>query len=171
MTRGWFPVSRPGASCAGSCARSHPRRWRSRFAGARGYDPGMRGSSARVLGRNPIGVLEHDIGANVHPPRVVLVTSGGAPQWGVVLIHRRRDGDRGGKRHPSRHVVEDSVADPHRLNPAPVAALQTLDREAELSCLAEVVGRADDHPVLGRPTLGPPGFALSLWAALLGSPL
>src|SRR6266851_10291623 len=83
----------------------------------------------------------------------------------MVLVHRRGDSDGGRKCHSPGDVVEQPVADAHGLHSAPVAALQALDGEAELACLAEVVRRAHHHPVLERATFGAPGFSLSSRAA------
>src|SRR5438270_2725742 len=115
-----------------------------------------------LFGRDPVRVVEHHVEPDVDPPRVVLLPAGGAPDGSVVLVHRRSDGDRGRETHPAGHVIEETVARPHRLDAAAVAALQALDGEAVLARLAEVVRRADDHPVLSRPpTLGPPRPSLA----------
>src|ERR1700730_1114681 len=102
-----------------------------------------------LFGGNPISVVQKDIRTDVYAPRVVLIAAGRAPDRGVVLVHRRGDGHGGGERHPASDEGQQSVADAHRLHPAAMAALEALDGEAELAGLAKVVGRADDHPVLG----------------------
>src|SRR6266550_5806987 len=105
-----------------------------------------------LLGRDPIRVLQHDVGADVDPPGVVLVAPRAPPDRGVVLIHRRSDGDRRGKAHAARDVIEETVTHAHGFYAPAVPALQSLDREPVFSRLAKVVRRADDHPVLGGPT-------------------
>src|ERR1700687_3143662 len=122
----------------------------------------------QLFGWNPVGLVEDDVRAYVHAPRVVLVAARRAPDRRVVLIHRRRHGHACGERHPAGDVVEHPIADTHGLDAPPVAALQTLDRESLLACLAEVVGRADDHPVLRGATLGTAGLPLAARAAGLG---
>src|ERR1700694_2746781 len=122
-----------------------------------------------VLGRNPITVLEHNIRTYVHAPRIVFIPARRAPDRGVILVHRRGDCYGGGECHPAGDVVQQPVAYPHRFHPASMAALEALDREAQLAGLAEVVRRADDHPVLRRPPFRPPVLAFPFGAAWLGS--
>src|ERR1700730_11281740 len=92
-----------------------------------------------LLGRNPVRILEDRVRPDVDSPWVVLVSAGRTPDRGVVLVHRRCNGDCCREGHPARHVVEDAIADAHRFDSPPVAALETLDREAQLTGLAEVV--------------------------------
>src|SRR5206468_7603315 len=77
-----------------------------------------------LFGRDPVRLVEDDVGADVDSPRIVLVPARGAPDGGVVLVHRRGDGDGGRETHPAGDVVEETVADAHRLDPAAVSALQ-----------------------------------------------
>src|SRR5579864_2337599 len=114
-----------------------------------------------LLRRHPVNLLEHDVRPDVDAPRVILVAPRRAPDRRVVFVHRRRDRDGGGERHPPGDVVKDAVADPHRLDPPPVTALQSLDGESVLARLAEVVRRADDHPVLGRTAAARARLALA----------
>src|SRR2546425_1516173 len=113
-----------------------------------------------LLRGHPVGLLEDDVLADVDAPWVILVPAGRAPDRGVVLVHRRGDRDCGRKPHPAGDVVEKPVAHAHRLDAPAVAALEALDREAVLAGLAEVIRRADDHPVLR----GPAAAGLSLAA-------
>src|SRR5437660_9763949 len=104
-----------------------------------------------LLRGHPVGLLEDDVLPDMDAPWVILVPAGRAPDRGVVLVHRRGDRDGGRKPHPAGDVVEKPVTHAHRLDAPAVAALETLDREAVLAGLAEVIRRADDHPVLRRP--------------------
>src|SRR3954471_16815269 len=116
-----------------------------------------------LLGGDPVRLFEHEVRPDVDPPGVVLIAARGPPDRGVVLIHGGGHRDGAGKAHASGHVIEEAVADTHRLHASPVAALKALDAESVLARLAEVVGRADDHPVLGGPTAA--GLALAPGAA------
>src|SRR5438876_940967 len=122
-----------------------------------------------LFGRHPIGFVQDYVLPDVDAPRIVLIAARRAPDRSVVLVHRRRHGDRRREPHPAGDVVEQPVADPHRFDAPAVAALQALDREAVLTGLAEVVGRADDHPELRRP--GAAGLALPPRPARFGRPL
>src|SRR6266446_1553996 len=62
--------------------------------------------------RHPVRFLQHDVGADVDPPWVVLVTPCAAPDRGVVLIHRGGDGHSRGEAHPPGHVIKEAVAYP-----------------------------------------------------------
>src|SRR5207248_10974730 len=104
-----------------------------------------------LLGGHPVEFLEHYVGTDVHPPRVILVPPRAAPDRRVVLVPGRGDGDRRRETHSSGYVIKEAVAHPHGLDTPAVAGLQTLDRKAVLASLAEVVRRADDHPVLRGP--------------------
>src|SRR3989441_8385899 len=104
-----------------------------------------------LLRGHPVGLLEDDVLSDVDAPWVILVPAGRAPDRGVVLVHRRGDRDGGRKPHPAGDVVEKPVTHTHCLDAPAVAALEALDREAVLAGLAEVIRRADDHPVLRRP--------------------
>src|SRR6267143_3999607 len=101
-----------------------------------------------LLGRYPVSVFEDHALADVNAPRIVLISPRRAPDRRVVFVHRRGHRHACGKGHAAGHVVEHPIADAHRLDTPQVAALQTLDGEAVLARLAEVFGRADDHPEL-----------------------
>src|SRR2546426_357011 len=138
--------------------------------------PQVVGRVGDLLGGAPVALLQHDGGADVDPPRVVFIAPRAAPDRGVVLIHRRSDGDGRGEAHAAGHVIEEAVAHAHRFDAPAVAALQALNREPVFPRLAKVVRRADDHPVLGGPFATrlalPPratGFGRSLRIGL-GSP-
>src|SRR5437899_3438496 len=119
--------------------------------------------------RHPVGLIQDHVLPDVDPPWVILVPAGRAPDRGVVLIHRRGDRDGGRKPHPAGDVVEKPVAHAHRLDAPAVAALEALDRKAVLAGLAEIIRRADDHPVLGGPAAA--GLSLAPGASRSGGPL
>src|SRR4051794_6591624 len=99
----------------------------------------------RVRG-DPLRLVEHDVGGDLHPPGIVLARFR-LPDDLMVLVAVALDPGRGPEGLRLRHVVDEVVAGAHLLEHlASLARLEALDRESQVSGPPEVVRRTDHHP-------------------------